>query len=111
MKGAALTSENWKPKPADKYLPAWVILSMFAAVFVLSCSMTAAIKDICVAQPERCIKDSNSKYGSENTASKTKAETEKQGAASNNTAASTPASPASDAASAPVSPASAEAKK
>lgn len=44
---------SWIPTSSDKYLPIWVVLSMFFAVWVLSAHMTSAIETICKT-PNRC---------------------------------------------------------
>lgn len=40
--------------PADKHLPSVVISVICASVLALSWLLTSTIKDICVAQPEKC---------------------------------------------------------
>ena len=42
------------PSPSDKYLPAWVILSMSIAVWILAYQVNSVVKDIC-ASPGRCL--------------------------------------------------------
>ena len=48
-----INKKSWIPSPSDKYLPIWVVLSMFFAVWVLSAHMTRTIDTICKI-PNRC---------------------------------------------------------
>ena len=41
---------SWLPSPADKYLPAWVILSMAIAVWVLASQMNSVVKEVCATE-------------------------------------------------------------
>ena len=41
---------SWLPSPADKYLPAWVILSMAIAVWVLASQMNLVVKEVCATE-------------------------------------------------------------
>ena len=55
--------KSWMgPSPSDKYLPIWVVVVMFAAVWVLSAHMTSVIQDVCKID-NRCLAVSTVREG------------------------------------------------
>lgn len=91
------------PSPSDKYLPAWVILSMSIAVWLLAYQVNSVVKDIC-ASPGRCLtadqitsdeaKAKAAKAKADEDVKKAKAEAEAKGAeATASAAAAAPSAP------------------